>query len=95
VRLGLWRCTFDAGGTTHPAVFVFNVPEPAMVLVGDDLYLGRGGLVRRYPDASELHFLGESLLVPVAATEDEWMTWTQAEKIALIRATLGVHEVRN
>jgi len=92
VKLGLWRCTFDADGATYPAVFVFNVPEPVMVLVGDDLLPGRDELARRYPNASELHFLGESLLVPVKVTPDEWMGWTQAEKVALIRATLDVPE---
>jgi hypothetical protein len=95
MTLGLWRCTFEAGGTTHVAIFVFDVLEPVLVLVGNALYSGRKELERRYPGASELHTIGESLRVPVPITDDEWLAYSEAEKATLVYRTLDEHEVRS
>jgi hypothetical protein len=95
VTLGLWRCTFEAGGKTNVAVLVFDVLEPVMVLVGGAVYSGREELERHYPGASELHMIGESLRVPVPITDDEWLEWSAADKATLSYRTLDEHEVRS
>ena len=95
MTLGLWRCTFDAGGTTYPAAFVFDVLEPVLVLVGNALYSGSQALEKRYPGALELEMIGESLRVPVTITHNEWLASTEEQKAALIYRTLDEHEVRS
>lgn len=95
MQLGLWRCSFHAGGTTHAGVLVdTGTCEPLSLLVGDHLY-SREELNRHYPGASKLDIFADLLAVPVSVTEDEWRVSTESEKSALIYRELDVHEVRS
>lgn len=94
MMLGLWRCTFDAGGATHPAVVVFNMVDPVILLVGEHL-LSRDELDARYPGATDPECFGEHVLAPVAVDDEQWAALSGAEKAALVHRTLDAHEVRS
>lgn len=94
MRLGLYRCAFDAGGTSYAGVLVFNTADQIALLVGERMF-SRIDLERVYPGASNLEFLGPAVMAPVGVDPLRWHGLTDREKAAVIYRALDEHEVRS
>lgn len=94
MRLGLYRCTFDAGGASYAGVLVFNTADPIALLVGERMFT-RIDLETVFPGASKLEFLGPAVMAPVRVDPLGWRGLTDKEKALVIYDALDEHEVRS